>query len=151
MLSKVWWSRIYFKGFQLVHIKYFDDRHLNIFGLFSYFCKLDFLFLYSYSMDRDEASITTSDEKSHEEEAPVAAGLEPTPPISFWQLFRYSTYLELFWLFIGFVMCCIKALTLPAVVIVYSEFTAMLVDRAMQVGTSSTVHALPLLGGGKKL
>lgn len=100
--------------------------------------------------DRDEASITTSDEKSVEE-IPVAPGLEPTPPISFWQLFRFSTYGELFWLFIGFIMCCIKALTLPAVVIVYSEFTAMLVDRAMQVGTSSTVHALPLLGGGKKL
>lgn len=102
-------------------------------------------------MDRDEASITTSDDKSGGEEVPIAAGLEPLKPISFWQLFRFSTYWELFWLFIGFVMCCIKALTLPAVVIVYSEFTAMLVDRAMQVGTSSTVHALPLLGGGKKL
>lgn len=100
--------------------------------------------------DRDEASITTSDAKSGEE-IPVAAGLEPTEPISFWQLFRFSTYCELFWLFIGFFMCCIKALTLPAVVIVYSEFTAMLVDRAMQVGTSSTVHALPIFGGGKKL
>ncbi|XP_034103967.1 multidrug resistance protein homolog 65 isoform X1 [Drosophila albomicans] len=102
-------------------------------------------------MDLDGASITTSDEKSHEEEAPVAAGLEPTAPISFLQLFRFSTYLEIFWLFIGFIMCCIKAVTLPAVVIVYSEFTAMLVDRAKQFGTSSTVHALPLLGGGKIL
>lgn len=101
-------------------------------------------------MDHDEASITTSDEKS-DEMVPIAAGLEPTPPISFLHLFRFSTYLELFWLFIGFVMCCIKALTLPGVVIIYSEFTAMLVDRAMQVGTSSTVHALPILGGGKKL
>ncbi|TDG52500.1 hypothetical protein AWZ03_000733 [Drosophila navojoa] len=100
--------------------------------------------------DRDEASVSTSDAKSGEE-IPVAAGLEPTEPISFWQLFRFSTYCELFWLFIGFFMCCIKALTLPAVVIVYSEFTAMLVDRAMQVGTSSTVHALPIFGGGKKL
>ncbi|XP_062136311.1 LOW QUALITY PROTEIN: multidrug resistance protein homolog 65 [Drosophila sulfurigaster albostrigata] len=102
-------------------------------------------------MDLDGASITTSDEKSHEEEAPIAAGLEPTAPISFLQLFRFSTYLEIFWLFIGFIMCCIKAVTLPAVVIVYSEFTAMLVDRAKQFGTSSTVHALPLLGGGKIL
>ncbi|XP_060651912.1 multidrug resistance protein homolog 65 [Drosophila nasuta] len=102
-------------------------------------------------MDLDEASITTSDEKSHEEEAPIAAGLEPTAPISFLQLFRFSTYLEIFWLFIGFIMCCIKAVTLPAVVIVYSEFTAMLVDRAKKFGTSSTVHALPLLGGGKIL
>ncbi|EDW04375.1 GH23394 [Drosophila grimshawi] len=101
-------------------------------------------------MDHDEPSITSSDEKLVEE-IPVAAGLESTPPISFWQLFRFSTYWELFWLFIGFVMCCIKALTLPAVVIVYSEFTAMLVDRAIQVGTSSTVHALPIFGGGKKL
>ncbi|XP_030385210.1 multidrug resistance protein homolog 65 isoform X2 [Scaptodrosophila lebanonensis] len=101
-------------------------------------------------MERDEASTTTTDGKSMEE-TPIAAGLEPTPPTSFWQLFRFSTYMELLWLFFGFIMCCIKALTLPAIVIVYSEFTAMLVDRAMQIGTSSKVHALPLFGGGKIL
>ncbi|XP_033149531.1 LOW QUALITY PROTEIN: multidrug resistance protein homolog 65 [Drosophila busckii] len=99
-------------------------------------------------MERDEPS--SSDEKSSEV-TPVAPGLEPSAPISFYQLFRFSTYWELFWLFVGFIMCCIKALTLPAVVIIYSEFTAMLVDRAMQIGTSSTTHALPIFGGGKIL
>ncbi|KAH8342546.1 hypothetical protein KR067_005526 [Drosophila pandora] len=101
-------------------------------------------------MDRDDASTSTSEGKSVEE-APVAEGLEATQPVSFLSLFKFSTYGEIFWLFIGFVMCCIKALTLPAVVIIYSEFTSMLVDRAMVFGTSSKVHALPLFGGGKTL
>ncbi|EDW79334.1 uncharacterized protein Dwil_GK13588 [Drosophila willistoni] len=101
-------------------------------------------------MDRDDISSTSGEAKSLEE-IPVAPGLESGPSISFWQLFRFSTWGELFWLFIGFIMCCIKALTLPAVVIIYSEFTSMLVDRAMDYGTSSNVNALPLFGGGKVL
>ncbi|XP_026849432.1 multidrug resistance protein homolog 65 [Drosophila persimilis] len=99
----------------------------------------------------DEASGTTTTDGKSLDEAPVAAGLEPTQPIGFLQLFRFSTCGEIAWLFFGFLMCCVKALTLPAVVIIYSEFTSMLVDRAMEFGTSSKVHALPLFGGGKSL
>ncbi|XP_033255722.1 multidrug resistance protein homolog 65-like [Drosophila miranda] len=58
----------------------------------------------------DEASGTTTTDGKSLDEAPVAAGLEPTQPIGFLQLFRFST--------------CDEALTLPAVVIIYSEFTA---------------------------
>ncbi|XP_033254780.1 multidrug resistance protein homolog 65-like [Drosophila miranda] len=72
----------------------------------------------------DEASGTTTTDGKSLDEAPVAAGLEPTQPIGFLQLFCFSTCGEIAWLFFGFLMCCVKALTLPAVVIIYSEFTA---------------------------
>ncbi|XP_067645696.1 multidrug resistance protein homolog 65 isoform X2 [Eurosta solidaginis] len=71
--------------------------------------------------------------------------------LQFFKLYRFSTAFENVLLFIGFFMSIIKALTLPAVVIVYSEFTAMLVDRTMMIGTNSKTYALPLFGGGKIL
>ncbi|TMW50756.1 hypothetical protein DOY81_004144 [Sarcophaga bullata] len=97
-------------------------------------------------MDREESSMSKSSM-----DQPMAEGLEPTKPVTFWRLYRFSTPLETFLLFIGFIMSAIKALTLPAVVIIYSEFTAMLVDRTYRNGTSSDTYALPLFGGGKKL
>ncbi|XP_073843183.1 multidrug resistance protein homolog 65-like [Musca autumnalis] len=97
-------------------------------------------------MDREDSSISKSSL-----DMPMAEGLEPTKPVGFFQLFRFSTKCEIFLLFIGFVMSAVKALTLPAVVIIYSEFTAMLVDRTYRIGTSSKTYALPLFGGGKTL
>uniref|UniRef100_A0A1I8MSE5 ABC-type xenobiotic transporter n=1 Tax=Musca domestica TaxID=7370 RepID=A0A1I8MSE5_MUSDO len=97
-------------------------------------------------MDREDSSISKSSL-----DMPMAEGLEPTKPVGFFTLFRFSTKCEIFLLFIGFIMSAIKALTLPAVVIIYSEFTAMLVDRTYRIGTSSKTYALPLFGGGKTL
>lgn len=97
-------------------------------------------------MEREESSVSRISD-----EVPIATGLEPTKPVSFWTLYRFSTPCEIFWLFIGFVMSTIKALTMPAVIIVYSEFTAMLVDRSLRIGTSSKTYALPIFGGGKEL
>lgn len=97
-------------------------------------------------MDREDSSVSKSSM-----DVPMAEGLEPTKPISFWRLFRFSTPCEIFLLFIGFIMSAIKALTLPAVVIIYSEFTAMLVDRSYRNGTSSKTYALPIFNGGKTL
>ncbi|XP_061393533.1 multidrug resistance protein homolog 65 [Musca vetustissima] len=97
-------------------------------------------------MDREDSSVSKSSV-----DMPMAEGLEPTKPVGFFKLFRFSTKWEIFLLLIGVVMSTIKALTLPAVVIIYSEFTAMLVDRTYRIGTSSKVYALPLFGGGKSL
>lgn len=97
-------------------------------------------------MEREDSSISKSSL-----DMPMAEGLEPTKPVGFFTLFRFSTKCEIFLLFIGFIMSAIKALTLPAVVIIYSEFTAMLVDRTYRIGTSSKTYALPLFGGGKTL
>lgn len=101
-------------------------------------------------MEREESTTTTKSSSSAFEPL-VAEGLEDTKPISFYRLFSFSTTFELFLLFIGLVMSAVKALTLPAVVIIYSEFTAMLVDRTLRIGTSSETYALPLFGGGKQL
>ena len=76
---------------------------------------------------------------------------EDVKPVSFLSLFRYATPCEYFFLFIGVIMSAIKALTLPAVVIIYSEFTSMLVDRTLIIGTTSTTYFLPILGGVKIL
>ncbi|XP_059216355.1 multidrug resistance protein homolog 65 [Stomoxys calcitrans] len=97
-------------------------------------------------MDREDSTVSKSSL-----DMPMAEGLEPTKPVGFFTLFRFSTKCEIFLLFIGFVMSAIKALTLPAVVIIYSEFTAMLVDRTYRIGTSSKTYALPIFGGGKTL
>lgn len=97
-------------------------------------------------MEREDSSISKSSL-----DTPIAEGLEPSKPISFWRLYRFSTPYEILLLFIGFLMSAVKALTLPAVVIVYSEFTAMLVDRTLRIGTSSKTYALPLFNGGKTL
>lgn len=40
---------------------------------------------------------------------------------------------------------------IPIVIIVYGEFTTLLVDRALGIGTSSSTIFLPLFGGGKIL
>ncbi|XP_054735739.1 multidrug resistance protein homolog 65 isoform X1 [Anastrepha obliqua] len=95
--------------------------------------------------DNDFQTSTVLDEGSDESDH------ESKKVLSFYKLYRFSTLFENFLLFIGFVMSIVKALTLPAVVIVYSEFTAMLVDRSLQIGTSSKTYALPIFGGGKML
>lgn len=102
--------------------------------------------------DREDSSVTTTRSSSSSGfEQPVAEGLEDTKPISFYRLFQFSTNGELCLLFIGLLMSAVKALTLPAIVIIYSEFTAMLVDRTLRIGTSSETYALPLFGGGRQL
>ncbi|XP_011183012.1 multidrug resistance protein homolog 65 [Zeugodacus cucurbitae] len=95
--------------------------------------------------DYDERTSAAVEEYSDESEH------ESKRTISFFKLYRFSTVFENLLLFIGLVMSIIKALTLPAVVIVYSEFTAMLVDRTLAIGTSSKTYALPIFGGGKML
>ncbi|XP_017468038.1 PREDICTED: multidrug resistance protein homolog 65 [Rhagoletis zephyria] len=96
--------------------------------------------------DNDLQTSTVLDELADTE-----ADNESTKTLSFFKLYRFSTILENFFLFIGFMMSIIKALTLPGVVIVYSEFTSMLVDRTLQIGTTSKTYALPIFGGGKML
>ncbi|XP_055382566.1 multidrug resistance protein homolog 65 [Condylostylus longicornis] len=72
-------------------------------------------------------------------------------PVKFFQLFRFITPWEIFLLFIGLILAVIKAFAMPAVVIIYSEFTAMLVDRTYGIGTSSKTYLLPLFNGGRQL
>lgn len=45
----------------------------------------------------------------------------------------------------------IKSLGVPLMIIVYGEFTTLLVDRTYGEGTSSSTYLLNLFGGGKIL
>lgn len=52
---------------------------------------------------------------------------------------------------IGLVSIGIRALVMPIIMITFSEFTSLLVDRTRGVGVSSKTTLLPIFGGGKML
>lgn len=52
---------------------------------------------------------------------------------------------------IGIFVTILKSIILPILNIVYGEYTALLVDRTLGIGTSSTTAFLPLFGGGNVL
>lgn len=54
-------------------------------------------------------------------------------------------------MFIGVLFTFIKSLALPVLIVVYGEFTTLLVDRTLGIGTSSWTIFLPIFGGGKIL
>ncbi|XP_073848261.1 multi drug resistance 49 isoform X1 [Musca autumnalis] len=74
-----------------------------------------------------------------------------SPPISFFQLFRYSTTRERFMMLIGILLSCIGACGMPYSIVIYGEFSSLLVDRTVGVGTSSSTWILHIFGGGRKL
>lgn len=67
--------------------------------------------------------------------------------------FRYATLFEKFLSLLGLLFATIGAFGIPFNVIVYGEFTTLLVDRseAMQEGTSTPTLLINLFGGGKIL
>ncbi|XP_037907069.1 multidrug resistance protein homolog 65-like isoform X1 [Hermetia illucens] len=74
-----------------------------------------------------------------------------TKNVSFFKLFRFATIWELILIFIACIFALIHALAMPAVILIYSEFVALLVDRTYGIGTTSDTWLLPLVGGGKIL
>lgn len=68
--------------------------------------------------------------------------------ISFMQ-YRYASRWDLFVIFLGCVCTLMKSLTLPWVVIVYGEFTSLMVERS--IGSSSPTILMKLFGGGRIL
>lgn len=54
-------------------------------------------------------------------------------------------------IFIGVFSTLIKALAMPILIIIYGEFTTLLVDRTMRTGTSSKTIFLRIFNGGKEL
>ena len=65
--------------------------------------------------------------------------------------FRFATKLDVILILIGIVFTFFKSMAFPLLIVVYGEFTTLLVDRTLGVGTSSTTILLPLFGGGKVL
>lgn len=65
--------------------------------------------------------------------------------------YRYASRWDLFVIFIGCVCTFLKSLTLPWVIIVYGEFTALMVERNSEKGTISPTILLKWFGGGRIL
>lgn len=73
------------------------------------------------------------------------------PPISYWKLFRFATRYEIFLVYLGILCASIASLGLPYGMILYGEFTAILVDREIRVATSTKTNILKIFGGGRVL
>lgn len=65
--------------------------------------------------------------------------------------YRYATTWDIILMFIGTACTFVKALGTPGLIIVYGEFTTLLVDRTLGYGTSSKTILLSIFGGGKIL
>ncbi|XP_049836069.1 multidrug resistance protein homolog 49-like [Schistocerca gregaria] len=71
--------------------------------------------------------------------------------VAYYQLFQYATCWELLLMFLGVTLGIITGLCMPAVIVLYGEFTTILVDRNAENITSSPTTILPLAGGGRIL
>ncbi|KAM3965965.1 multidrug resistance protein homolog 49 [Aphomia sociella] len=73
------------------------------------------------------------------------------PPVSWFKLFRFAKPWELLLLFIGVLLASVNGFFVPLGVIIYGEFTALLIERTMMTGTSSTTLTISIFGGGRIL
>ncbi|XP_049765078.1 multidrug resistance protein homolog 49-like [Schistocerca cancellata] len=71
--------------------------------------------------------------------------------VAYYQLFQYATCWEQLLMFLGVTLGVITGLCMPAVIVLYGEFTTILVDRNAENITSSPTTILPLAGGGRIL
>lgn len=71
--------------------------------------------------------------------------------------FQFATKFELFLIFMGVILSCLNAFSLPLVIIIYGEFTTLLVERNYvpldnsTSATTSQTYLLNLFGGGKEM
>lgn len=65
--------------------------------------------------------------------------------------FRFVTKWDVILILIGIIFTLLKSIAMPLLIITYGEFTTLLVDRTLGIGTSSPTIFLPLFGGGKIL
>ncbi|XP_047508388.1 multidrug resistance protein homolog 49-like isoform X2 [Pieris napi] len=72
-------------------------------------------------------------------------------PSSWWNLFRFAKPWELLVLLLGLILATFNGLMVPVGVIVYGEFTSLLIDRTVMTGTSTPVLCIAWFGGGRSL
>ncbi|XP_037948003.1 multidrug resistance protein homolog 49 [Teleopsis dalmanni] len=70
---------------------------------------------------------------------------------SYFQLFKYSTSFERLLVVLGIILASLASIGIPYSIVIYGEFTSLLIDRSVGIGTSSTTFILQLFGGGQKL
>ena len=73
------------------------------------------------------------------------------PTVSYFKLFRFATGKEIFLVFLGIVCALVSSFGLPYGMILYGEFTTVLVDRTIRTGTSTRTNILSVFGGGRVL
>ncbi|XP_067631071.1 multidrug resistance protein homolog 49 isoform X2 [Eurosta solidaginis] len=66
-------------------------------------------------------------------------------------LFRYATILDRLLVVVGVILASLAAVGVPYSTIIYAEFSALLIDRNVGIGTSTPTVVLKLFGGGKTL
>ncbi|XP_066999280.2 multidrug resistance protein homolog 49 isoform X2 [Anabrus simplex] len=71
--------------------------------------------------------------------------------LSYHQLFRYATCGEIVLVFLGVILSLFTGICFPLIIILYGEFTTLLVDRNMENVTSTPTVLLALFGGGRIL
>lgn len=88
-----------------------------------------------------------------EEEKKVAAksDVEDLEPVPYFRLFRYSTTCERVLMVWGLVFGVLSGQGLPLIIILYGEFTTLLVDRNMVNVTSNPTVLLQIFSGGRVL
>lgn len=74
-----------------------------------------------------------------------------TKPVSYFQLFRFATWGEIGATILGVILASFASLGLPYGVILYGEFTTLLVDRTIGIGKSTDTAILSMFGGGQIL
>ncbi|XP_026331957.1 multidrug resistance protein homolog 49-like isoform X2 [Hyposmocoma kahamanoa] len=72
-------------------------------------------------------------------------------PVKWHKLYRFAERWELGMLFLGLILATVNGLFVPLGVIIYGEFTSLLIDRTVQKGTSTSTITLALFGGGRIL
>ncbi|CAG4976005.1 unnamed protein product [Colias eurytheme] len=76
---------------------------------------------------------------------------QQAPSTSWFRLFRFAKPWELLILLFGLIFASLNGLMVPVGVIVYGEFTSLLIDRTVMTGTSTPVLLISWFGGGKQL
>ncbi|CAH0719110.1 unnamed protein product, partial [Brenthis ino] len=71
--------------------------------------------------------------------------------VSYFRLFRFAKPWEFFLLFAGVIFASLNGLFVPVGVIIYGEFTSLLIDRTVMNGTSTPTLTIAWFGGGRIL
>nr|XP_040221248.2 multidrug resistance protein homolog 49 [Anopheles coluzzii]XP_040221249.2 multidrug resistance protein homolog 49 [Anopheles coluzzii] len=71
--------------------------------------------------------------------------------VSYFKLFRFATWGEVCATLMGVLLASMASLGLPYGVILYGEFTTLLVDRTIGIGKSTDTAILSIFGGGRVL
>lgn len=74
-----------------------------------------------------------------------------TQPVSYFKLFRFATWGEISATILGVILASFASLGLPYGVILYGEYTTLLVDRTIGIGKSTDTAILSMFGGGHVL